>query len=173
MKIRIAAIVAFGVLIAACEKADEQMTFGAELHEGLLEIQQDRELSDQEMVAILQEWYSAEQMAMREDLWGPGGLEAYTVKIIEDQREQMRRFETMSMLSEVFILEYLQQDDVEGAKEQLRSNLASRYREELREGTSPDNSMMTRVEKLAEKDLELRRLMNDKPSGEQGAAPNP
>jgi|GEM_PF-5374206 len=168
MKIRCVALV-LGFVLSSCEKPKNELVIGSDLQDELIRIQQDRDLTDEEMRDILQEWVSAEQIAMREDLWGADGLDAFAINVAEEMKEQMQEFETMSMLSEVFILEYLQRDDVDGAKEHLRSNIASRYRKELQEGTPRDDSMIARVEKLAAEDPILGRMIRRESSGEQGA----
>ena len=166
-------IVATGVLTTLCARSEDQLPFGQELREGLLEIQRNRQLSDQEMVAIMEAWYSKEQIELREDLWGPGGMEAFAKKLIKDSKDGLNSLRTMGMLGGVYVLEYLNKNDVEGAKEYLRSNLAHAYREEVRLGTSVDDSLMVKVRKLAESDEELKRLMDKQSDGEPAAAGEP
>lgn len=163
-----------GAILCSCERSADQMNLSSDLKRDLLALKQDYELTDKEVAGHLREWIgtavSMESLVDREDLWGPDGLsEGDIEEMVRKMAGTVYDMQVMQMFGETVVLEYLVKEDVQGAEEHLRSNIAVLYKRHSAQSNSDrTDRLFDRVNELARMDPKLKALLDSSAHGEQG-----
>ncbi len=178
MRTLLAKLGVLSLLLVPHAQSDTKETPHSELETLLVEIKNEFEVSDEELAQGIRKFFKTtkaiQSITKREDLWGPDGYsEEDLEKMIRGMSESFQKMENISMIYATDALTFLNANDIEAAKNHLRKNLASQYSTAISKEGAPNDFILARVQKLAETDAVLDRLIQEAMRSRREASEKP
>jgi hypothetical protein len=162
-------------LFWAPAKADTSGTPAEELAKEFAEMKHEFSATDEELLASFRKYLGVMRAtrSVIEEKDFPVPTSEELRDIVSKMGESVQKMENTSMLFAVEALKFLNAEDVDGAKNYLRSTLAHQYSSAVVKNPTSEDLVLVRVRELTENDAVLDRLIQDKlkPQRERNAEP--